>query len=167
MGWAEDQIKKEQREQESRAVDKEIRIREERLKDEVGKGCFEAVKAYIKAETEKYNKAQQSQTSGIFFLPDSSAEEEGDMLSRIPSFTIFRKDQPRARLYAKYSQVQHALLWKCGSAQGSYEVRVNAASKCFFVRSEDDNPKTPEQIGDELLDKANRAESTGGGAVWT
>jgi len=166
MGWADDQIKKEQRNQESTKINDELRLWDHRLKDEVGKGCFEAVKAYVKAETEKYNKMQPTQSGGIFFLPDSSVTEEGDMMSQIPSFSIFRRDQPRARLYAKYSQPQHALLWKCGSVHGSYEVQVHPNNKCFFV-GRDGNPRTPEEIGAELLNEANSAEPTGGGAVWS
>jgi hypothetical protein len=167
MGWADDQIKKDQKKQESIAVDNQIRLLEDQLKAEVGKGCFEAVKAYVQAETERYNKAQQDQSSGIFFLPDSSVEEDRDMMSQIPSFTIFRRDQPRARLYAKYSERQHALLWRCGSAEGSYEMRATATGKCFFIGSSDNNPRTPEQIGNELLNRANSAELTAGGAIWS
>ena len=79
MSWADDQIRKERNEQESTKISDELRAWDHRVKDEVGKGCFDAVKNYVKAETEKYNKAQQNQASGIFFLPDSSAEEEGDI----------------------------------------------------------------------------------------
>ena len=163
MGWADDQIRKEKSEQESKKINDEIRLLDHRLKDEVGKGCFDAVKAYVKTESEKYNTVHKS--DGIFFVADSSVEEEGDIQSTIPSFTIFRNDQPRARLYVKYARAQHALLWRCGSSEGSYEVQVNANGKCFFV-GRDGHPRTPEQIGTELLDKANNADSTSG-TVWS
>lgn len=164
MSWADDQIKKEKQEQESKAVNDELRLMDNRLKSEVGKGCFEAVKAYVKAEIEKYNKAQQNPTSGIFFLPDSSVEEEGDMMSQIPSFTIFKKDQPRARFYVKYSQARHMLLWRCGTSEGSYELRVAENGKGYLVGT-DGNPKTPEEVGQELLNRAMQADPIGG-SVW-
>jgi hypothetical protein len=164
MGWSDDQIKNERKAQESKQITDELRLMDTRAKDAVGKGCFDAVKNYVRAEVEKYNAAQQSPANGIFYLPDSSVEEEGDMLSKIPSFSIFRKDQPRARLYVKYSQPQHALLWRCGSSQGSYQLRVSEDEKGFLLGS-DGNPRTPEQVGDELLNRAARAEPTSG-TVW-
>lgn len=162
MGWAEDQIKKERSEQESKKINNEIRAWDNRLKAEVGKGCFEKIKSYVSTQVEKYNKTQSGQSGGIFFLPDSSVEEERDIMSRIPSFTIFRRDQPRAHLYVKYSEPQHAILWRCGSAEGGYEVIARPDGKCHLA-GVDGNPRTPEQIGNELLDRASRAEPIGGG----
>jgi hypothetical protein len=70
MGWAEDQIRKDRDQEESRAVDNELHVREERMKDEIGRSCFEKVKAYIQTEIEKYNMAMpNSSTQGISFFP--------------------------------------------------------------------------------------------------
>lgn len=168
MGWAEDQIKKDQHKEESRAIDNELRIREERMKDEVGRDCFEKVKAYVKTEIEKYNKAMlTSSTQGMSFIPDTSVEEERDFMSKIPSFTIRKKDGRCDYLYVRYRQNGHVLEWRCGASRGSYELRVHPNGVGYFVKG-DGTPKTPEMIGSELLDIASNAQPSGsGGMVWT
>ncbi len=165
MGWAEDQIKKERAEEESRAVDKELHLREERAKDEVGPGCFKKVKIYVEAEIDKYNGARPNSSSeGMAFIPDTSMEEEQDFMSKIPSFTIRKKDGRYAYVYVSYRQHGHVLQWKCGGAEGSYALRTRPNGVGYFVGS-DSIEKTPEQIGNELLNRLIRAELRGG-IVW-
>ena len=110
MGWADNQIKKELHEEESKAIENELRVREERTKDEVGRDCFEKVKAYVQAEIEKYNKAQLDSTShGMSFFSDTSVQEERDFMSKIPSFSIRRKDGRYGYVYVSYRQNTHVL----------------------------------------------------------
>jgi hypothetical protein len=167
MGWAENQIKRDQAKEESSAVDNELRLREERMKDEVGRDCFEKVKAYVKTEIDTYNKAMpNSSTQGLSFIPDTSVEEERDFMSKIPSFTIRKKDGRCAYVYVRYRQNGHVLEWRCGASQGSYELRVHPDGAGYFVER-DGTPKTPEMVGNELLNMAINAEpSGGGGMVW-
>ncbi len=162
MGWAEDQARKDRDRQEAENVTNELAAWDKHLKDEIGRGCFNAVKAYVKTEVEKYSKLNPAE--GMMFFPDTSVQEEQDFMSKIPSFSIVSKDGRRARVYVKYSETRHALLWRCGSHEGMYELRVHENGAGYFVDSSG-QPRSPEQLGDELLTRARNAEPNGG-KVW-
>ena len=148
MSWADEQNKKDREAQESQRTNDALRLSEQRLKDEVGKECFETVKAYVKTEVEKY--AKHNPAIKLAFYPDTSYGEESDIMSQIPSFSIVNQSGPNLRIYVKYSKARHALLWECNGSKSIYELRVHANGEGYFV-GRDGQPKTPQQIGDEIL----------------
>ena len=158
MSWADDQNKRERDEQDSQRQSDELRLRDERKLDEIGPSLFKKLKDYVDAEVKRFN-AQRS-GDGIFFIPDSSVANEQDLMSRIPSFSLRNKHARSPELYVKYSHSQRAIVWKCGSLEGWYRVHVEG-----YLYSSDGTPKTPEQVGNELLSLARNAEPTHGN-VW-
>ena len=154
MSWADDQTKKEQDEKESQKQSDELRLRNERKLDEIGPALFAKLKSYAEAEVKRFN---GKSANGMLFIPDSSASNEGDVMSKIPSFSLRNKDGRTPELYVKYSHVQRAIIWKCGSLEGCYRVHVDG-----YLYASDNLPLTPEQVGDQLLTKARNAEPSSG-----
>jgi len=163
MGWADDQIKEDQKDKESQAISDDLRLREEQLKDDVGRDCFEALKAYVKSQIERYNGSPStSPTDRLLFIPDSSSAEEQDIMSKIPSFTIRKQDGRCAYVYVSYRQHGHQLRWKCGDSRGHYELRTHPDGSGYFLGG-DGRPLSPQEAGDELLTMARKAEPASGG----
>lgn len=141
MDWADQARAKTQANQQSDEYRTELRVREERIKDECGELLFGKLKLYVEKQITKFNSGVPT-SQQLFYAADSSAMEEGDWQSTIPSFTIKRK-QGDCRVYVKYSKATHSVTWKQGLEDGKYCIEAGQAD-CRFARCGTGEPMQPE-----------------------